>query len=138
MRLRYSGLDPIQFRPLFSLDEAGLAARGMVRVTANAKPGFPCRVSLEDAEPGETLLLNGKILTGRDAAHKRIQDLLARGEALPTGVDFRNRFIYYVGPVDAVRDEAVGPAGHHAPEDQPDAVGQAIARWLARHQPEAP
>jgi fumarate hydratase class I len=62
-------------------------------------------------KPGETLLLNGKILTGRDAAHKRIQDLLARGEGLPPGVDFRNRFIYYVGPVDPVRDEVVGPAG---------------------------
>jgi fumarate hydratase class I len=62
-------------------------------------------------KPGETLLLNGKILTGRDAAHKRIQELFSRGEALPAGVDFRNRFIYYVGPVDPVRDEAVGPAG---------------------------
>jgi fumarate hydratase class I len=58
---------------------------------------------------GQALLLNGKILTGRDAAHKRIQDMLAKGEALP--VDFRNRIIYYVGPVDPVRDEAVGPAG---------------------------
>ncbi|MSQ59644.1 MAG: fumarate hydratase [Betaproteobacteria bacterium] len=62
-------------------------------------------------KPGETLLLNGKILTGRDAAHKRIADLFARGESLPAGVDFRNRFIYYVGPVDPVRDEVVGPAG---------------------------
>ncbi len=62
-------------------------------------------------KPGETLLLNGAMLTGRDAAHKRIQDMLARGEALPDGVDFSNRFIYYVGPVDAVRDEVVGPAG---------------------------
>ena len=60
-------------------------------------------------KPGQTLLLNGKMLTGRDAAHKRIVDMLARGESLP--VDFRNRVIYYVGPVDAVRDEAVGPAG---------------------------
>ena len=60
-------------------------------------------------KPGQTLLLNGKMLTGRDAAHKRIADMLARGETLP--VDFRNRVIYYVGPVDAVRDEAVGPAG---------------------------
>jgi fumarate hydratase, class I len=59
--------------------------------------------------PGQTLLLNGKMLTGRDAAHKRIQDMLARGEALP--VDFKNRVIYYVGPVDPVRDEVVGPAG---------------------------
>ncbi len=62
-------------------------------------------------KPGEALLLNGKILTGRDAAHKRIQELFSRGETLPAGVDFRNRFIYYVGPVDPVRDEAVGPAG---------------------------
>ncbi len=62
-------------------------------------------------KPGETILLSGKMLTGRDAAHQRIQGLLARGEALPEGVDFTDRFIYYVGPVDAVRDEAVGPAG---------------------------
>ncbi len=60
-------------------------------------------------KPGQTLLLNGKLLTGRDAAHKRIQDMLAKGEPLP--VDFTNRVIYYVGPVDPVRDEAVGPAG---------------------------
>ena len=60
-------------------------------------------------KPGERLLLNGRILTGRDAAHKRIVDLLARGEPLP--VDFTNRVIYYVGPVDPVRGEAVGPAG---------------------------
>jgi fumarate hydratase class I len=62
-------------------------------------------------KPGETLLLSGKLLTGRDAAHKRIADLFAKGEGLPAGVDLRNRFIYYVGPVDPVRDEAVGPAG---------------------------
>jgi fumarate hydratase, class I len=60
-------------------------------------------------KPGQTLLLSGKMLTGRDAAHKRIQDMMAKGEKLP--VDFTNRVIYYVGPVDAVRDEAVGPAG---------------------------
>ena len=60
-------------------------------------------------KPGQTLLLNGKMLTGRDAAHKRIQEMLAKGEKLP--VDFTNRVIYYVGPVDPVRDEAVGPAG---------------------------
>ncbi len=60
-------------------------------------------------KPGDTLLLNGKMLTGRDAAHKRIQQMLAKGEKLP--VDFTNRVIYYVGPVDPVRDEAVGPAG---------------------------
>jgi fumarate hydratase class I len=60
-------------------------------------------------QPGDRLLLNGRMLTGRDAAHKRIQDMLAKGEPLP--VDFRGRVIYYVGPVDPVRDEVVGPAG---------------------------
>ncbi len=60
-------------------------------------------------KPGDTLLLNGKMLTGRDAAHKRIKDMLSKGEQLP--VDFTNRVIYYVGPVDPVRDEVVGPAG---------------------------
>ncbi len=61
--------------------------------------------------PGDTLLLSGKILTGRDAAHKRIAELLASDQGLPEEVDFTNRFIYYVGPVDAVEGEAVGPAG---------------------------
>jgi fumarate hydratase class I len=77
------------------------------------------RVNVNDIKPesvlewktGETVLLSGKILTGRDAAHKRIKDMLDRGEGLPEGVDFTNRFIYYVGPVDAVGDEVVGPAG---------------------------
>jgi len=62
-------------------------------------------------DAGDRLLLSGKLLTGRDAAHKKIADLFAAGEALPDGVDFTNRVIYYVGPVDPVRDEAVGPAG---------------------------
>jgi fumarate hydratase class I len=66
---------------------------------------------IQDWKVGETVLLSGKMLTGRDAAHKRIQTMLANGEGLPEGVDFDNKFIYYVGPVDAVRDEAVGPAG---------------------------
>jgi fumarate hydratase class I len=60
-------------------------------------------------QPGQVLLLNGRMLTGRDAAHKRIHDMLAKGEKLP--VDFTDRIIYYVGPVDPVRDEVVGPAG---------------------------
>ena len=60
-------------------------------------------------KPGQVLLLSGKLLTGRDAAHKRMIDILNRGEKLP--VDFNGRFIYYVGPVDPVRDEVVGPAG---------------------------
>jgi fumarate hydratase class I len=70
------------------------------------------RLSRQDVvswQPGERLLLSGKLLTGRDAAHKRIEDMLAKGAKLP--VDFTDRVIYYVGPVDPVRDEVVGPAG---------------------------
>jgi fumarate hydratase class I len=67
------------------------------------------QADIQTWKPGQTLLLNGKLLTGRDAAHKRIATMLDKGETLP--VDFTNRFIYYVGPVDAVREEAVGPAG---------------------------
>jgi fumarate hydratase class I len=66
---------------------------------------------VQEWKTGETILLSGKILTGRDAAHKRIQGMLESGEGLPKGVDFKGKFIYYVGPVDAVGDEAVGPAG---------------------------
>jgi fumarate hydratase class I len=69
------------------------------------------RADIATWKPGEIVLLNGKLLTGRDAAHKRIADLLAKGEGLPEGLDFNGRFIYYVGPVDPVRDEVVGPAG---------------------------
>src|ERR1700731_2432688 len=65
------------------------------------------REDIKTWKPGEVLLLSGKLLTGRDAAHKRMTDMLTRGQKLP--VDFENRFIYYVGPVEAVRDEAVGP-----------------------------
>lgn len=67
------------------------------------------REEIQTWRPGDTLLLSGKLLTGRDAAHKRMVDMLAKREKLP--VDFTNRFIYYVGPVDPVRDEVVGPAG---------------------------
>ena len=69
------------------------------------------REEIASWKPGESLLLSGKLLTGRDAAHKRIQEMLTKGEPLPEGVDFNNRFIYYVGPVDPVGDEVVGPAG---------------------------
>jgi fumarate hydratase class I len=87
-------------------------------ITWEAGPGSR-RVNLDSVsadeiakwQPGETILLSGKLLTGRDAAHKKIKDLLDKGEPLPDGVDFTNRFIYYVGPVDAVREEVVGPAG---------------------------
>ncbi len=64
---------------------------------------------VQSFKPGDVLLLSGKMLTGRDAAHKRLIDMMNKGEKLP--VDFKNRFIYYVGPVDPVRDEVVGPAG---------------------------
>jgi len=73
--------------------------------------GSVTREEIAAWKPGETLLLNGKLLTGRDAAHKRIRDLIESGQSLPQGVDFNGRFIYYVGPVDPVRDEVVGPAG---------------------------
>lgn len=65
--------------------------------------------SIQEWRPGDTVLLSGKLLTGRDAAHKRLVEMIDRGEPMP--VDFTNRFIYYVGPVDPVRDEVVGPAG---------------------------
>ncbi|MGH8461992.1 MAG: fumarate hydratase [Stenotrophobium sp.] len=87
------------------------------KVTWKANTEVATRVNLDTLtaaevaawKPGQTLLLNGKMLTGRDAAHKRIADMLGKGEKLP--VDFTNRAIYYVGPVDPVRDEVVGPAG---------------------------
>jgi fumarate hydratase class I len=84
--------------------EAGAGARrvDLDRVT---------REEIATWQPGERLLLTGRLLTGRDAAHKRIVDLLDRGESLPEGLDLRGRFIYYVGPVDPVGDEVVGPAG---------------------------
>ena len=69
------------------------------------------KADIANWQPGETLLLNGRILTGRDAAHKRIAELLSQDKPLPDGLDFHGRFIYYVGPVDPVRGEVVGPAG---------------------------
>ena len=77
-------------------------------------------------KPGEVLLLNGRLLTGRDAAHKRIVDMLDRGEPLP--VDFNGRFIYYVGPVDPVRDEAVGPAGPTTATRMDKFTGQVLSQ----------
>ncbi len=85
--------------------QLGMMATGARRVNLD-------KVTREEVatwKPGEVLLLNGKLLTGRDAAHKRITDMLNKSEKLP--VNFTNRFIYYVGPVDPVRDEVVGPAG---------------------------
>ena len=107
----------------FELDGSGPATLAAPKledwpdVTWTADTNVATRVNLDTLtqeevaswKPGQVLLLNGKMLTGRDAAHKRIQDMLAKGEPLP--VDFTNRIIYYVGPVDPVRDEVVGPAG---------------------------
>ena len=108
----------------FTLDGSGVASLPTPKLSAwpdvtwhpdrNAR-----RVNLDTLTPadvaswkaGDRLLLSGKLLTGRDAAHKRIADLFASGQSLPAGVDFTNRVIYYVGPVDPVRDEVVGPAG---------------------------
>jgi fumarate hydratase, class I len=107
----------------FELDGSGPAELPTPRledwpkVTWQADANTATRVNLDALtkeevaswKPGQILLLNGHMLTGRDAAHKRIQDMLGKGEKLP--VDFTNRVIYYVGPVDPVRDEVVGPAG---------------------------
>jgi fumarate hydratase, class I len=106
----------------FTLDGSGPAAFEAPDLSEWPDIGFEPgddvrRVDLDTLTPeavrtwkaGETLLLNGRLLTGRDAAHKKLVDLIERGEPLP--VDFTNRVIYYVGPVDPVRDEVVGPAG---------------------------
>ncbi len=95
-------LDPpsLDLWPRLSYDPSGARRVNLDTVT---------REEAATWKPGEVLLLSGKLLTGRDAAHKRLTDMLNRGEKLP--VDFHNRFIYYVGPVDPVRDEVVGPAG---------------------------
>jgi len=102
-----NGSGPVALEPpsLESWPELTYDASNARRVDLNTVT----REDVKTWKPGEVLLLNGKLLTGRDAAHKRMTDMLNRGEDLP--VDFKNRFIYYVGPVDAVRDEAVGPAG---------------------------
>ncbi len=104
------GSGPAEFKPPRLEDwpeitwQAGATAR---RVNLDAVT----QKDVESWKPGETLLLSGTMLTGRDAAHKRMTEILERGEALPESVDFTNKFIYYVGPVDPVRDEVVGPAG---------------------------
>ena len=108
----------------FTLDGSGIAqlpqpALGDWPVVTQSVADSAQRVNLQTVtreqmtkwRPGETLLLSGKLLTGRDAAHKRIAELLSNNQPLPTGVDFHNRFIYYVEPVQAVRDQVVDPAG---------------------------
>jgi len=69
------------------------------------------KASIKEWKEGDLLLLSGKLITARDSAHKKIADLLKRGQGLPAGINLKNKFIYYVGPVNAVRDEVIGPAG---------------------------
>ena len=108
IHFKLDGSGPAEFTPPKIEDWPNIIYTGQ----ANARRINLNTVTPEDVhswKPGDTLLLSGILLTGRDAAHKRMQDLINRGEKLP--VDFHGKFIYYVGPVDAVRDEVVGPAG---------------------------
>jgi fumarate hydratase class I len=107
LHIHLDGSGPVQVAPpsLDAWPKLAYSPEGARRVNLDTVT----RDDVRTWKPGEVVLLSGKLLTGRDAAHKRLTDMLNRGETLP--VDFRNRFIYYVGPVDAVRDEAVGPAG---------------------------
>ena len=107
----------------FSLDGSGVAE--LPEVDLSLYPQLAMDVSkykkvdldsltqseMDEWNIGDTLLLSGTIITGRDAAHKRLKTMIESGEGLPKGVNFENKFIYYVGPVDAVRDEVIGPAG---------------------------
>lgn len=112
LHFELDGTGPAKLEPPKLDDWPEIASRDEGRAGGDAK-----RVDLDTVTPeevrtwrsGEMLLVSGKLLTGRDAAHKRIRDMLERGEALP--VDFQGRFIYYVGPVDPVREEVIGPAG---------------------------
>jgi hypothetical protein len=81
MPLRYRGLDPVQFQPLFALDDAELKRRGMERVTCDSRPGYPCRVTLEDAEPGETLLLLAFEHQGADSPYRAGGPIFVRENA---------------------------------------------------------
>ena len=110
VHFKLDGTGPAELTPP-SLDdwpeitwEAGAGARRVNLDTVTAD-------DVRTWQPGETLLISGTMLTGRDAAHKKIRDLFERGETLPAGVDLKGKFIYYVGPVDPVGDEVVGPAG---------------------------
>ena len=104
------GSGPAEFTPP-SLDDWPAITWEADTATRRVNLDQVTREEIATWKPGERLLLSGKLLTGRDAAHKRITDMLNRGEPLPEGVDLTDRFIYYVGPVDPVRDEVVGPAG---------------------------
>jgi fumarate hydratase class I len=103
------GTGPARFEPPDLGDWPEIALDRTSHVARRVDLDTLTRDEIATWKPGDTLLLSGRLLTGRDAAHRRIAELIHRGEALP--VDFRNRVIYYVGPVDAVHDEIVGPAG---------------------------
>jgi fumarate hydratase class I len=94
-----------------SLDDWPVIARESGTGSKSVNLDTLTREDILDWRVGDTLLLSGKMLTGRDAVHKRLVEMFDRGEPLPEGVDLEGRFIYYVGPVDPVRDEVVGPAG---------------------------
>ena len=105
---RLDGSGPFAHLPP-SLDDYPVIERRIDENVHRVDLNSVTRQQMASWKPGDTLLLSGKMLTGRDAAHKKIMELLAKNEPLP--VDFKGRFIYYVGPVDPVRDEVVGPAG---------------------------
>jgi len=104
------GSGPLQLQPPQATDWPDITLAATADTRRVQLDGLT-HTDISDWRSGETLLLSGRMLTGRDAAHKRIVELLKRGEPLPDGLDFSGRFIYYVGPVDPVRDEVVGPAG---------------------------
>jgi len=104
------GSGPAQFEPPSASDWPEITWQAAAD-TRHVNLDTLTQAEMERWQPGETLLLSGHLLTGRDAAHKKIADLFAKGEALPDGLDFNNRFIYYVGPVDPIKNEIVGPAG---------------------------
>lgn len=104
------GSGPAQFEPPALSDWPDITWQA-AKNTRHVNLDTVSQADIEQWQPGETLLLSGHLLTGRDAAHKKIADLIAKGESLPDGLDFHNRFIYYVGPVDPVKNEIVGPAG---------------------------
>ncbi len=104
------GSGPAQFEPLSLSDWPDITLK-VAKNTRHVDLDTISQAEIEQWQPGDTLLLSGHLLTGRDAAHKKIADLYANGQSLPDGLDFTNRFIYYVGPVDPVKDEVVGPAG---------------------------
>jgi fumarate hydratase class I len=104
------GSGPAQFEPPSASDWPEITWQAAAN-TRHVNLDTLSQSDIEQWQPGDTLLLSGHLLTGRDAAHKKIADLFAKGETLPDGLDFRNRFIYYVGPVDPVKNEIVGPAG---------------------------